>query len=173
MGKLVHQYERRAAFHHRIHIQPLGQGDAVIFHLQARQELEPAQHGFGFNATMRFNNTGYDIHTLLFALVGGFKHGERFPHPGSVAQVNLEPAPAGFFCLDLREQLIGIGAMFHDDLFYLIQRQVQQQDVYALLAQKPDLAVLNVLVDQIADDLIVQAARLRHACNLIICRGRG
>ncbi len=113
VGELVHQHQLRLAADDRVDVH-LGQGDAVIFHLPARQDFQCFDQLLRLRPVVSFDVAHHHVHALLLALVGGFQHGIGLAHAGHIAQKDLEPAALPFFGLDILQQLIGIGTIVHE-----------------------------------------------------------
>ncbi len=119
VGQFIDQRQAWTARQDSVHIH-FGQFDAVIFEAFARNRFQPDNEGLRFDALVRFDVADDHLQPFGGALVGGFEHGVGFPHPGGIAQENLQlPALAGAFIrLDVGEELVGIGSGglgSHDD----------------------------------------------------------
>lgn len=52
----------------------------------------------------------------------------------------------------------------------LPQRQIQAQDIYSRLTEKPQLPSFNVFFDELTNEIFIKMARVCNAGNLIVSR---
>ena len=83
----------------------------MIGELPGRDKFQPVDQCFGLDPFMGFHVTHHHIHSLLFALVGGFQHGKSLADPSGIAQKDLQAAAFLLLLLglDLGEQFIRVG----------------------------------------------------------------
>ena len=134
---------------------------------------------------MRHDQAKHDIHSPIAELMRLLEHPVCLAYARSGADINLEAAPLslgheveksfGLESFVIAHSSPGRSAMTSSSASIVssrgaIERQVQQQDVYARLAENPCRSRPRVLGNQLPDLIFAQTARMSNTCHLEVGR---
>ncbi len=113
MRELVDQDESRTAQQCRVEIEFV-EVLAPIRHRLRRQDLQVREQRRCFGAAVSLDDPDDDVSALGAEFARGHQHGVGLAHAGGGAEIDpqLTAARLGLLTLDLRQQEIGIGALF-------------------------------------------------------------
>ena len=90
VGQFVHQDDLGLPGKHRIKVH-LREGDPLVRDQGWRNDLQPFQEGVGLRTAVGLHVPRHHVPTFEPPLAGRLQHGIGLPHPGGIAEEDLEP----------------------------------------------------------------------------------
>ncbi len=159
---------------------------AFVFDPSPWNDFQALQQRFGFSATVGFDDTDNDIVPVFLAGMGLLQHLVGLTDAWSRAHEDPELADTAFFAVCRCEQgfrrrpMFGITPLIRHHLSDVstfrrsaalaggqaVEREIEQQNIDARLAQQPKKSILDVIADELSYLIFRQVARLGNTWNL-------
>src|SRR5215211_5357641 len=145
MRELVDERDLRAPLQDRVDVHLLERRPAVG-HLLARNDLEIADLRGRLCALVRLDEADHDVLAVVASATALVQHRVGLPDAGPRAEIDTQLASG-----------------HTERLRLLVEREVEFEDVYALLAEEAERAAVRVLIHEREDPLYCDPARAGNA----------